>query len=115
MNLDLWGGQAHSLWTANLYPEKDSIQEAVAAALQLYDIIQNVGEECIWSNTNYKSLCSGFNDADSKAIIEWNKHMQSLVQMDEIVKPFAVKYRQKNFESYPVLQKFKKSGLRGKN
>ena len=82
----MWQGQAHSLWTANLYPEKDSIREAVAAALELYNMVQNEGENSNWPNANYKSLCSGFNDADSKAIIEWNKHMQSLVQMDEIVK-----------------------------
>lgn len=49
-------------------------------------MVQNEGGNSNWSNANYKSLCSGFNDADSKAIIEWNKHMQSLVQMDEIVK-----------------------------
>lgn len=86
IHVDLWQGQAHSLWTANLYPEKDSIREAVAAALELYNMVQNEGENSNWPNANYKSLCSGFNDADSKAIIEWNKHMQSLVQMDEIVK-----------------------------
>lgn len=86
IHVDLWKGQDHSLWTANIYPEKDSIREAVAAALELYNMVQNEGGNSNWSNANYKSLCSGFNDADSKAIIEWNKHMQSLVQMDEIVK-----------------------------
>lgn len=32
-----------------------------------------------------KSLCSGFNDADSSAIIAWNKRMQEL-RHDEIAK-----------------------------
>lgn len=39
-----------------------------------------------WKKMQKKSLCSGFNDADSSAIIAWNKRMQELVRMDEIAK-----------------------------
>lgn len=40
----------------------------------------------VWKNSERKSLCSGFNDADPDAIIAWNRHMEDLVQMDEIAK-----------------------------
>src|SRR5699024_9997165 len=39
-----------------------------------------------WKNTDRKSLCSGFGDADPAAIIAWNQRMRELVRMDEIAK-----------------------------
>ena len=44
IHIDLWKKQTHSLWTANLYPEKDSIQAALEAALKLYNLVQNNAE-----------------------------------------------------------------------
>lgn len=83
---DLWDSDDHSIWTANLYPECDTIKEAVAAALNLYELVQGRGSKEQWSNANRKSLCSGFNDADPDAIIMWNNRMSELVCMDEIYK-----------------------------
>lgn len=34
LGTDLWNGGTHTLWTAELYPEKETVREAVAAALK---------------------------------------------------------------------------------
>lgn len=83
---DLWSGDDHSIWTANLYPECDTIKEAVASALNLYEIVQDKGDVASWLKSVRKSLCSGFNDADPDAIIMWNNRMEELVRMEEIYK-----------------------------
>ena len=86
LGMDLWGDGPHTLWDAALYPEKDTIQEAVAAALELYEIVMH-GAPCeAWKATLRKSLRSGFQAADPDAIIAWNRRMRELVQMDEISK-----------------------------
>ena len=70
-----------TLWNAPLYPEKDNIKEAVAAALDLYDKVTNDN----WNAIEFgKSLASGFNDADPEAILAWNKRMEELVAMNDI-------------------------------
>ncbi len=72
---------AKNLWLAPIYPEKDTIKEAIAAALDLY---KKVNEED-WDNViRGKSLAEGFNDADPEAIIAWNKRMAELVAMNDI-------------------------------
>lgn len=87
LGADLWNGENHTLWTAELYPEKDTIKEAVAAALNLYVLVNGeAGDLTAWKNTERKSLCSGFNAADPDAIIAWNQRMADLVAMDEITK-----------------------------
>lgn len=87
LGADLWNGENHTLWTAELYPEKDTIKEAVAAALNLYALVNGeAGDLTAWKNTELKSLCSGFNAADPDAIIAWNQRMADLVAMDEITK-----------------------------
>lgn len=78
---------SHSLWTADLYPEEDTISEAVAAALELYDLVNNdfCGERFKhWKASSRRSLCSGFHAADPDALIAWEKRMRELVQMDEL-------------------------------
>ena len=90
LGADLWNGENHTLWTAELYPEKDTIKEAVAAALNLYALVNGeAGNLNAWKNTERKSLCSGFNAADPDAIIAWNQRMADLVAMDEITKAIS--------------------------
>ena len=90
LGADLWNGENHTLWTAELYPEKDTIKEAVAAALNLYALVNvEAGDLTAWKNTERKSLCSGFNSADPDAIIAWNQRMADLVAMDEITKAIS--------------------------
>lgn len=69
------------LWFAPIYPEKDTIREAVAAALDLYEKVEREDWEGIERG---KSLASGFNDADPEAILAWNKRMAELVAMNDI-------------------------------
>jgi len=70
-----------TLWNAPIYPEKDNIKDAVAAALDLYDKVTNDSWAAIEPG---KSLASGFNDADPEAILAWNKRMEELVAMNNI-------------------------------
>ena len=72
---------APSLWLAPIYPERDTIREAVAAALGLYEQVQQENWDGIERG---KSLASGFNDADPEAILSWNKRMAELVAMNDI-------------------------------
>ncbi|MBO5254083.1 MAG: bifunctional fucokinase/L-fucose-1-P-guanylyltransferase, partial [Clostridia bacterium] len=82
----IWDGDDRTLWSANLYPACDTVQEAGAAALNVYDIVHGGGDVEAWKNMSRKSLCSGFNDADASAIVAWDQRMEDLVRMDEILK-----------------------------
>ncbi len=76
-----------TLWEAELYPECDTVHEAVQASLNLYHIIaEHTGDIEAWRNSSRKSLMSGFNDADPQAIIDWSTRMADLVKMDELKK-----------------------------
>jgi len=83
---DIWDTDDHTLWTAKLYPACETIREAVAAALNVYEIMHGRGDVESWQNSSRKSLCSGFNDADASAIVAWDQRMEDLVRMDEIAK-----------------------------
>ncbi len=83
---EIWDGEDRSLWTAKLYPVCDSIREAVAAALNLYELCQGRGDVNAWRQATRKSLGAGFNDADPDALIAWDKRMQELVKMDKLAK-----------------------------
>ena len=72
---------AGNLWSAPIYPEKDSIKEAVAAAMRLYDAVMQDDWDSIEPG---KSLASGFSDADPEAILAWNKRMAELVAMNDV-------------------------------
>lgn len=82
----IWDGSDHTLWSANLYPACNTISEAVAAALNVYEVMHGSGDVEAWKNSIRKSLCSGFNDADAFAIVAWDQRMEDLVRMDEILK-----------------------------
>lgn len=73
-------GQTHTLWSAALYQESDTIREAADAALELYEIVTGRKEfdRTSWTAASRKSLCAGFNEADPDAIIAWNKRMAGL-------------------------------------
>jgi fucokinase len=83
---EIWTGSSKTLWEARLYPACDTIDEAVSAAVNLYNLACGTGNIDAWRNAERKSLQSGFNEADPKAIIGWNKRMSELVQMDRIAK-----------------------------
>lgn len=90
LNVQLWNqDEKHTLWSAALYPEKNTIREAIQAALNLYALLHGTGDVQSWQKAERKSLCSGFQAADPDAIIAWNHRMQDLVAMDEIAKAIA--------------------------
>ena len=121
---DLWEDDSHTLWTAGLYPEKDTIKEAVAAALELYDLVESYQTDIpsetsedreqrlhAWRESARNSLCSGFHAADPDAIIAWDKRMRELVQMDEIVKAIRDQIPAKQMHKLPQLTKIQKEWL----
>lgn len=83
---DLWETQSHSLWEATLYPVCDTVREAVAAALNIYEMAVGDGDVATWQRAQRMSLQSGFNEADPDALIAWDKRMQELVRMDRLSK-----------------------------
>ena len=90
-----------NLWEAKLYPECDTMKEAVSNALNIYNLahnnttsIPNYLEE--WKKYNKKSLSSGFNDADSYSLIEWWNRMTDLVKCGKVERLI---YEKKNVEN----------------
>lgn len=83
---ELWDTDDRSLWTAKLYPTCDTISDAIAAALNIYRMMFGEGDIEAWRRSERKSLCAGFNDADTRAIVSWNRRMMELVRIDCIVK-----------------------------
>jgi fucokinase len=88
---ELWSSMndnnsSHTLWQAEIYPACDTIQGAIAAALNVYAMAQGNGDVDKWRRSERRSLCSGFNSADPEAIIAWDKRMQELVRMDQLIK-----------------------------
>ena len=76
-----------NLWNCVLYPECDTMKEAVMSALNIYKIAHNQGGNLDeWKKCDKKSLSSGFNDADSYSLIEWNKKMINLVKCGKVEK-----------------------------
>ena len=99
---DLWQGDDHSLWEAELYPSCATIDEALSAALNVYAMAQGHGDVQAWRMSERKSLRSGFNDADPEALIAWDKRMQELVRMDRMAK--MIRQRIPSREAAAVLQ-----------
>ena len=109
---EVWDQDEHLLWFAKIYPECDSIREAVEAALNLFSLLHGDGNISSWKNTQRKSLCSGFNDADASAIIAWNKRMGELVRMDEIAKDIRYGKPAKETEALAPLTKLQENWLK---
>ncbi len=83
---ELWDGEDRTIWNAKLYPACSTIQQAVAAALNVYALAQGRGNMETWLGAARKSLASGFRDADAEALIAWDKRMGELVRMDRLDK-----------------------------
>lgn len=113
LDVNLWENDLHTLWSAALYPEKDTIDEALKAALNLYAILTDDSQADLlaWKKAEKKSLCSGFNDADPDAIIAWNQRMADLVSMDEITKAIRNKVPVGELNKTETLTKIQKEWL----
>ena len=109
----LWQNEPHTLWAAELYPESDTIKEAVGAALNLYAIVNEEGGDLeAWKKAEKRSLCSGFNEADPDAIIAWNKRMADFVAMDEISKAIRNKIPAATLPKLKTLTKIQQEWLK---
>lgn len=89
LGTDLWEGESRLLWTAALYPEKDTVREAVAASLELYELVTgDVSPEKLerWKASSRRSLYSGFLAADPDAIAAWDRRMRELVWMERLAR-----------------------------
>lgn len=82
---DIWDSEDRSLWTAKLYPVCDTQEQAVAAALNTYEVLQGRGDFDAWKDARRTSLSQGFLDADADAIIAWNSRMTELVDMEALL------------------------------
>ena len=91
-------GLSDNLWNANLYPECDSMDEAVKSAINIYNIAQGnyIGDLEEWSKYNKKSLSSGVNDADIYEIDKWNKKVKDFVKLGIIE---SLIYNKKNIKN----------------
>ena len=107
-------GQAHTLWSAALYQEADTIREATDATLELYEIVTGGKDfdRSLWTAASHKSLCAGFNEADPDAIIAWNKRMADLVTMDGIAKAIRDQVPAGSIRKLQSLTKIQKEWLR---
>ena len=86
------------LWNINLYPECETMDEAVKSALNIYKISfgEKDGNLEEWKKYNKKSLFSGFNDADIFEYINWNKRIKDLVNLGIIE---SLIYYKKNIDN----------------
>lgn len=97
-----------TLWNAAIYPERETISEAVAAALTLYEKVVNNDWESIEPG---KSLASGFSDADPEAILAWGHRMEELVAMNELQQRISKKAPASSSHLSPPLSKIKTEWL----
>ena len=74
------------LWNIEIYPECDTMEESIKAALNLYKIIHNEkdGNFELWKNSNKKSLKTSTDDADIFEMIKWNQKIKDLVKLGKI-------------------------------
>lgn len=84
----LWKeGEEQTIWKARLYPsDSKTADKALEASLNLYDLMSGKGNLKAWLMSERTSLCSGFYEADNRAIKEWDTRMGDLVRMDRLSK-----------------------------
>ena len=110
-DISLFDQDNHSLWLASIYPEKDTMKEALDASLNVYNVICNTGNVKEWKDSTRVSLSSGFNHADSDAIIAWSKRMQDLVLMENVLKAIHDKVPASKLNKIHELTKIQKDWL----
>lgn len=74
------------LWNSDLYVKAPDVKAAVKEALNLYNLVNARGDIGSFKRGVRVSLKKSFEEADSGAIIEWNKRMYELVAIDSVSK-----------------------------
>jgi fucokinase len=77
---ELWQEEDHYLWNAKLYPAAGTMEAALEAALNICAMARGKGDVQAWRKSIRNSLCSGFNEADSQAIIDWGIWLRKAVK-----------------------------------
>ena len=91
-----------TLWDAKIFPECDTMKEAISNALNIYKIVNNnEGNLSLLKNYNMKSI-SDFNEVDTYSLIEWNKKMENLIKCGKIERLI---YNKKNIQNVKGLFK----------
>ena len=74
------------LWNIELYPECDTMEESIKAALNIYKISQGEKDANLeqWKKYNKKSLKTSTDDADIFEMIKWNQKIKDLVKLGKI-------------------------------
>ena len=74
------------LWNIELYPECDTMEESIKAALNIYKISQGEKDANLeqWKKYNKKSLKTSTDDADIFEMIKWNQKIKDLVKPGKI-------------------------------
>ena len=74
------------LWNIELYPECDTMEESINAALNIYKISheEKDGNLDEWKKYNKKSLKTSTDDGDIFEMIKWNQKIKDLVKLGKI-------------------------------
>lgn len=83
---EMWELSAHTLWDAKLYPVCDTIEKALTASLNVYNMVHDHGNVELWRSMRRISLHASSYEADISALMAWDKRMKELVQMDKLAK-----------------------------
>lgn len=77
---EVWDNEERKLWNAKIYPACETMQESVAAALNLYAIVHGQGNKAAWAEMPKESLFSSFCKADGTAIQAWQNKVRGTVE-----------------------------------
>lgn len=84
---EIWGEEEKYLWFAKLYPVCDTIEEAVAEALKLVEVLagrEKVSES--YKNSVRMSLYESFNEADAAQMLAWQEHLDKKIRISRFLK-----------------------------
>lgn len=90
---NVWGRTTPSIWNARIYPECDSMQDAVRAALGVYEIISGTASDSVitsWKNSIRYSLNSSYNEANVSDLLKWQSFISNKVMIENFVNSLAV-------------------------
>jgi len=82
---EIWRDRPASIWNAMIYPEKNTMKEAVKSALSIHRILHGgAGEDDVadWKASRKHSMESSFLQADSLWLLDWRDKMKHSAKMD---------------------------------
>lgn len=88
----IWGRESASIWNAKIYPEHETMEEAVKSALLIYRIISGTAarnEVTLIENSVRHSLNTSYNEADTSFIVYRQAEILNRVKIEIFVKKLA--------------------------